>query len=1095
MESYPEEIVKSFLKIETPKVKDALYYEVNSSNNIISLFDPIKKEPSDKSLNFEMDKIFTSENENSYIYEEICLNTIKESLEGISYSFISYGDTSSKKLDLLIGNLEEDISNINHRGIFPRLLDNLIKKIKLKENKAKKLSIFLSYFLVYNNNLVDLSKFNNIDLTNYTRDDLFNNAYIIKNETDIINKIDKIRIENVEESLLLLKKVISFLKKLEKESNEHLYSRSHISIVLYLKSKKNNTINTISKISFILLNGSEHLYSGKTQKLISQSHIEHNINKSLVDSARYTLETQFTYETIYNCIKSLKCLDKNENSNNYNKNDNKENYIFSQLTTVLYNICFCGDIKKLRFRIIGTILPNTGFYQSVKDTLMFLFECRSIMKKKKKIDLNENILKIDPSQLIERKKDDIIFDLENKVKNQKKEIIELTENVLKKEKKIAFLQNSYIEQINIIKKRLNFPGDINLLISGDENTKEAKFVKEMKEYQDCIKRNEGNIHILEKQLKIANEEISKLKNLNIIKNTDETMINYYLSVQKGNEDRFKESKNIKLLYSQIEELKKELNKINKINEELKKEIKNKNDIIFNLPFSLKESNTSIINKGSLSKHTNNQERQINISGAGGSIEKISELKDGKLNNNEKIVENKEKENSESLQDNDAYYSAKIKKINSEHKKNIEILKQKYEKLIKEKKDEFDEVKLYLEKMNDLKKKEIENYKKEIIKYNEVFMRLISNYKRIFFSQMTPQCSVVTLKNKKEEFDDIILNIDKEINHLNFPLLFKELETKNLLNMNLTGEISNMRKAALKLKKIKNNNINEDKKINENKIKLWDNVPPPTIKEIQNVMKEATNEGKIVMNKEKLNEMSKEAIILHCLNLNKIVIEMENYLEKYTQYKRGFNIEQFENNINYKESKISELNTEINKLTTNLDEQIQSNYNNMNVIQTQNRIIEKLRKEILYNNIMKNKKKNYNATMNTNINTNILINDNSTSSTLIPIIKNINSTYLASGIKLKKSNSCFNYCGGNNEMNEIDKKVSIGGKKEELNTGLNYLSSTKKVNNYRDRNLQNSNKNHKRVDNMTAKSFTNNRKIRPFSSTRGINKDEIYQINN
>ena len=31
--------------------------------------------------------------------------------------------------------------------------------------------------------------------------------------------------------------------------------------------------------------------------------------------------------------------------------------------------------------------------------------------------------------------------------------------------------------------------------------------------------------------------------------------------------------------------------------------------------------------------------------------------------------------------------------------------------------------------------------------------------------------------------------------------------------------------------------------------------------------------------------------------------------------------------------------------------------------------------------------------------------------------------------------------------------------------------------------------------MTAKSFTNNRKIRPFSSTRGINKDEIYQINN
>ena len=773
-------------------------------------------------------------------------------------------------------------------------------------------------------------------------------------------------------------------------------------------------------------------------------------------------------------------MDKNEN---INKNDKKENYIFSQLTTVLFNICFCGDIKKLRFRIIGTILPNTGFFQSVKDTLMFLFECRSIMKKKKKINLDENkIIKIDPSHLLEKKKDDIIFDLENKVRNQKILIKDLTENISKKEKKIAFIQNSYIEQINIVKKRLNFR-DISVLISGDENTKEAKFVKEMKEYKDCIKRNEGNMHILEKKLKLANEEISKLKNLNTIKNTDDTMINYYLSVQQGNEDRFKENKNIKLLYSQIEDLKKELNTRNKINEELKKEIKNKNDIIFNLPFSLKEPYTPISNKGSLSK-------QMNISGQGRSIleEKISELKNGQSNTNEKNVENKEKENSESLQDNDAYYSSKIKKINSDHKKNIEILKQKYENLIKEKKDEFDDVKLYLEKMNDLKKKEIEYYKKEIIKYNEIFMRLISNYKRIFFSQMTPQCSLVTLKNKKEEFDNIILNIDKEINHINFPLLFKELETKNLLNMNATSEISNMRKAALELKIMKNNNINEDKKVIENKIKLEDNVPPPTFQQIQSVMKEATNEGKIVVSKEKLNEMSQEAIILHCLNLNKIVIEMENYLEKYTQYKRGFNVEQFENNINYKENKISELNTKINKLTTSLDEQIQSNYNNMNVIQTQNRIIEKLRKEILKNNILKNKKKNHNATMNSNINTNILINDNSTCSTLIPLINQK---------KLKKSNSCF-YYGGNNEMNEIYKKVSFGGKKEEVSSGFNNLSSIKNTKHYRARrNLPNSkiNINYNRVENKTTNSFINNRKIKPFSSTREFIKDEINQINN
>ena len=138
--------------------------------------------------------------------------------------------------------------------------------------------------------------------------------------------------------------------------------------------------------------------------------------------------------------------------------------------------------------------------------------------------------------------------------------------------------------------------------------------------------------------------------------------------------------------------------------------------------------------------------------------------------------------------------------------------------------------------------------------------------------------------------------------------------------------------------------------------------------------------------------------------------------------------------------------------------------------------------------MKNKKKNYNATMNSNINTNILINDNSTCSTLMPSIN---------PKKLKKSNSCF-YYGGNNEMNEIYKKVSFGGKKEEVSSGFNNLSSIKNTKHYRARrNLPNSkiNINYNRVENKTTNSFINNRKIKPFSSTREFIKDEINQIDN
>ena len=1079
MDNYPEDAIKSFLRIELPQIKDKIYYEVNSEKNIISLYDPEHKQPSDKTANFELDKIFTNENENSYIYEEICLNTIKDALEGISYSFISYGETSSHKLDVLIGNIDDSNSNINHRGIYPRLLDNLHKTIKNKDNKSKKINVLLSYFLVYDNKLIDLSNLKNIDFSKYTTNDLLKYSFIIKNETDIINKINKIKVEKTEDSLFFLNQIFTFLIQLERNTNEHIYSRSHICISLYITIKQNDNINNISNISFILLNGSEYLYSGKTQKLISQNQNDININKSLVDAAKYTLETQYTYETIYNCIKSVKCLNNVNDPVNNSNNNKKENTLFSNLTTVLYNICFSENIPKIKYRIIGTILPNTGFYPSVKDTLLFLFDCRSIMKKKKKINYEEYFAKSEnPSDLLERKKDDYIFQLESKVKNQKRKIDDLNKNINKKDDKIAFLQKTYIEQINIVKKKLNFPGDINVLISGDENTKEAKFAKEMKDYQNCLKRNEGNMHILEKKLKMANDEIAKLKNKNAIKNIDETMINYYLSVQQSKEDKNKENDIMNNLYIKIEGLKKEIDMKNKINEQLKKEIENKNNIIFNLPSTLKQSYTPTPNKILSSKESKSKQKETNTD------DKNEKIKNDDINNNENSNDKDNK--SDSIQDSELFYSSEMKRLKENNKKNIEILEQKYRNIINDKNIEYDKLKSYMSKMNDLNKREIESYKKELIKYNEIFMQLISNYKRIFFSKLTPQCNIITLKNKKEEFDNVILNIDNEINFNNFPLLFKELECKKMLNMNIPGNIANMRKAALKIKKVKNINVNENKKDNNNINCLFKmNVPPPPIENIKNYVKDSTNDGKIIINKERLNEMSKEAIIIHCLNLNKTVSDIEGYLEKYANYKKGFSVEEFENNINYKESTITELNNKINKLNSELSEQIQANYNNMTLIKTQNRIIEKLQRDLLYNDIFKNKNKNYSSTINTNMNGNIFINENSTCSTLIPSINNKNYNYnnsLLNGKQLKKSNSCLHF---SNESKDNCKKFTKLDKKE-LNNEFNFIPATKYS--HRHRAQRNTNNINSAIDNniINNKAITNtysnnNRNIRPFSS--------------
>ena len=79
-----------FLKIQNPKSKKNAYYSISKENKILILNNPDLK--NEKNEQFFFDKIFTDNNENSYIYEEIMRNCIQESLSGIHFSFISYGD-------------------------------------------------------------------------------------------------------------------------------------------------------------------------------------------------------------------------------------------------------------------------------------------------------------------------------------------------------------------------------------------------------------------------------------------------------------------------------------------------------------------------------------------------------------------------------------------------------------------------------------------------------------------------------------------------------------------------------------------------------------------------------------------------------------------------------------------------------------------------------------------------------------------------------------------------------------------------------------------------------------------------------------------
>ena len=174
--SEESERIKVFLKIKPSLASDKIFYNVSTNKKTISLLDNVTLDDPKKSKKIQIDKIFTHKDENSYIYEEIMLNCVKNSLNGDNFTFISYGDSNSEKHQLIIGT-PDSYDNINNRGLLPRLLDSYINKIDSNEILSDTISLNISYILINNNNLIDLSQLmgrENKTLEKITRDELIN---------------------------------------------------------------------------------------------------------------------------------------------------------------------------------------------------------------------------------------------------------------------------------------------------------------------------------------------------------------------------------------------------------------------------------------------------------------------------------------------------------------------------------------------------------------------------------------------------------------------------------------------------------------------------------------------------------------------------------------------------------------------------------------------------------------------------------------------------------------------------------------------------------------------------------------------------------
>jgi hypothetical protein len=718
-----KEHIKTYAKIKKiNEEKEDSFIEISSLKNKIILKD-IKNLQNQKN-EYPINKVFLGNDEYSYIYEDITLNSINDSLNQINTSFFTYGNSNSGKHSLLFGS-EDCINNINLRGIFPRLIESII----LKEN----IKINISLMFIYEGKVYDISKICN-EKNKFDLKDFINDGLEIGQNSDIIEKIIKIKINSNDDLLNYMKYSINFFNYLqsinypeiqnEKETLEikypFIFSFSTFIYVIYIYND-NKKKDLISNITFIELPGNDELVTKVTapnspnnKKMYNTKHFIENTN--IIESIK---------KSIYLLKKPILLGIKNITNPYFNL------CLDSKIMIILKNLSFSKI--NTRFRFIGCLNPIKAYQKSTKDTLDTLFQIHKIIYTKN-YDFSED----DKSKI---NKDTYIITLEERLKDFQRTIKTQSELITKKQEKNNLIQNTYQEQINILKKAFNFQGDINVLLSGNEDTKEFKYAKKIRDAFIELKNNDYTIQKLKEQIKSLNLEIEKNNQLNEIKLQDKHMIEYLNDIkERGNQENNK--LRIHLDHDiKLNELENENKKLNQIIDEYKKENDNKFKFINNLP--------NILNENCDIK------------------KKISEIKNNIQSEYDQKLKNE------------------LSQITQNNKKENEKLENKYKKIIQLKDEENSILKNKLEEISKDNKNNYNNIIRESVLLYKLINNIFQKYKKEF-SSYNYSSSIQKFNNfilSKEKFQELLDNTEKSINMFSFPITLKEVNSKynNLLN--------------------------------------------------------------------------------------------------------------------------------------------------------------------------------------------------------------------------------------------------------------------------------------------------------------------------
>ena len=493
------------------KYEDEIFWEINKEKNIIFTIncfysEDINNNSSIKDNSFQnfifspkkfiFDKIYPSNYESQFIYQETCQDTIKNLINGINGSIFMYGQTTSGKTFTMLG-------SPNSPGILPCTLNDIFILINksLNYNENINYNIYCSYIEIYNEKINDLLNNNSTNLK----------LIEDKNYGTIVSGTKRVKIKNFQEGIAIKDYGEENRKYRETLINEYS-SRSHCIFQIYLEQfhldeNENITKSYYSCLNLIDLAGSERLSDNKKNvKYIGETNY---INKSLF--------------MLTNVINKLA-----ENSSSFNKNKYIP-YRDSKLTRLLSQSLGGNSITT----IICTISPAKINYNQTLSTLNFASRAKCVKLEAKKNEYFDD-------------KDKISY-YQNEIKKLKEQLKIGNNNFINEENIYNNLsQNEYNKIINDYKN-----------LSNELNMYKKLYLKEKQKtekYEANINKNGKNIFFEDIQIENGgsfindeNDDYEKLKNYIINKgNENPKKIQTY--------DIFKKNKiNNNILKSEVED--------------------------------------------------------------------------------------------------------------------------------------------------------------------------------------------------------------------------------------------------------------------------------------------------------------------------------------------------------------------------------------------------------------------------------------------------------------------------------------------------------------------------------------------------------------